>query len=76
MISYIRMQHNQKTALLTVLAIIPGLLIPTFAFFAPDVNAILAPGSNYCVVNNCTPEECRGPDILMMRQDTEYALDK
>jgi len=58
MTSYIRMHHNQKTALLTVLAIIPGLLIPTFAFFAPDVNATLGPGSNYCVVNNCTPEEC------------------
>ena len=58
MTSYIRIHHNQKTALLTVLAIIPGLLISTFAFFSPDVNATLAPGSNCCVVNNCTPEEC------------------
>ncbi|MGH9953400.1 MAG: hypothetical protein ACRD5J_17415, partial [Nitrososphaeraceae archaeon] len=56
--SSITMHHIQKTALVIALTIISGLSISYMMFFASDVSATLFPGSDYCVRNNCTPEEC------------------
>lgn len=56
--SSIRMHHFQTTAMITMFALIPVLSVVSLSLFASDVSATLYPGSNYCVVNNCTPEEC------------------
>ena len=54
----IRMNHMKKPVLITILAIIPVLSVSSLMSVSYDVRATLFPGSDYCVVNNCTPEEC------------------
>ena len=49
---------NRKTVLITILAIVPVLSVSSLMSVSSDARATLFPGSDYCVVNNYTPEEC------------------
>jgi hypothetical protein len=52
------MHYCQKSVLITIFAIIPILSVSSLMLFSSDASATLYPGSNYCVINNCTPAEC------------------